>query len=427
MDNWTCDRIADNFGNEQVMLWSYGAREALDAKGKRLPKYLKLKSHRWFSGFSPAPALPASAPLPSKAPLRASYHWHPYTWFGGGSGDDPDPRLRWHQNEPLATKRAQRRIKASYDLPKNLLPPSPVNSQSFKERIEFFLGPPASGADLHVDSVCEPILSVQVCGSKRWWLLPMPPYNHSSRTSAADFWRRQEYRPSIWELELNAGDALLFPTGMAHHTEAVGDGCSVSASLQFRHPFAVRFIRDFAARLMFSKENSFCFVEVWSVFLTGYFRGFVRMQKAVQSRARKHAEQTDLADFILAEASAMFSAIDVDSGGSVSLGEITQHLRAEVQAMQRLDDELVEFDVQLEAEDWMACHDLNSSGEVAQADYVRTMMELGNLYVRSQAEGACDEGCDTPLPKAKRQKAQPVDAYPGAAFDKRKRWEHDEL
>jgi len=188
--------------------------------------------------------------------------------------------------------RLQRRIRDAYSFPERLLPNSMTNVRSFGERIEFFLGPPGSGADLHVDSICEPILSVQIQGRKKWWLLPMPPYEISTRESAKDFWR--QFPPNVssklpsafWELDIGPGEALLFPAGVAHHTKVVGDVCSVSASLQFRHPFGVQFVRDFAQRLVFSKENSFCFVEVWSVFLTGYYRGLVRFHKAVRRRLR---------------------------------------------------------------------------------------------------------------------------------------------
>eukprot|EP00928_Gymnodinium_smaydae_P045351 TRINITY_DN30245_c0_g1_i1.p1 TRINITY_DN30245_c0_g1~~TRINITY_DN30245_c0_g1_i1.p1 ORF type:complete len:537 (-),score=55.44 TRINITY_DN30245_c0_g1_i1:160-1770(-) len=435
MADWTCDSIARDFGDEQVMLWDYGEGKFSDAKGKRLPKYMKLKTRQWFAGYdaSPPPRVGASR-LPER-PVRPSYHWHPYTWFGGGSADDKDPSLRWHQNEPLATRASQERIKESYLFPQHLLPNSATNTRSFKDRIELFLGPPGSGADLHVDSVCEPILSVQICGHKHWWLAPMPPYNHSQREHTKQFWRTQASQgqsPPMWEVEVGPGDALLFPTGVAHHTEATGDGCSVSVSLQFRHPFAVQFIRDFASRLMFSAENSFCFVEVWSMFLTGYYRGFVRLQKAVQRKAKKRSLADDaVLAFVDSEIAAMFAAIDRDGGGDVSLREIKSHIQNEVQAMQQVDEELVEFDVEHEAEDWMACHDLDEDAKVSRSEYTQTLRELGSLYVRAQAEGACDEGCDTPLPATKNTKARrkhPVDAYPGAQFDRwQKRWGHTEL
>lgn len=441
MANWTCESIADDFGEETVMRWGYGEREpqhseAVDAK--RSPKYIKLKNRGWFSGWPAAPPPASRLELPGP-PLRPSYHWHPYTWYGG-SADEKEPSLRMHGNEPLASKAAQHRIKEAYSLHEHLFPRSNMNTRAFKERIEFFLGPPASGADLHIDNICEPILSVQVCGRKRWWLLAMPPYTATMRGSAKDFWRRaapsatsnQSSNGSssvVWEFDVAPGEALLFPPGFLHHTEAVGDGCSVSTSLQFRHPFAVRYIRDFAERLLFSKENSFCFVEVWSVFLTGYFRGLVRLQKAVQRRARANTGDADAVAvaFVEAEVSEMFRAIDADGSGAASRAEIARHLSAEERAMRLVDSELVEFDAELEATDWMSCHDLDEDGDVAWEEYRSTLLRIGEAFAQAQAEGACDEGCDTPLPKpGSRRPPRPVDeSYPGAPFDRKQtRWGH---
>jgi len=123
----------------------------------------------------------------------------------------------------------------------------------------------------------------------------------------------------------------------------------------------------------------------------------------------------------------MFRGIDTNDDGGVSFAEIKRHLADEELAMRHVDEELVEFDVPFEAEDWMACQDLDEDGVVLREEYLKTVVWLGNLFVQAQSEGACDEGCDTPLELARRQKA-PVDLYPGAAFDgKRKLWRHSEL
>ena len=76
-------------------------------------------------------------------------------------------------------------------------------------------------------------------------------------------------------------------------------------------------------------------------------------------------------------------------------------------------------------------HDLDDDGRVQLEGYVQTLTKLGDHFVQAQAEGACDEGCDTRLPAKKsskrdaKERRHPVDAYPGARFDRvRKRWGH---
>jgi len=259
----------------------------------------------------------------------------------------------------------------------------------------------------------------------------MPPYQSVTRRAAKDVLRRLEHKHgdlnlTIWEFEVGPGNALLFPPGFLHHTEAVGEGCSVSASLQFRHPFGVQYVRDYADRLLFSRENSFCFAEVWSVFLTGYFRGFARLQKQIRRRALAMPKKdAGVATIISGEVGRMFSAMDSDASGLITAAEIMSHLQAESAAMVAMDPELVEFDTDLEAEDWMACHDLDSDGVVSYEEYTKTLGRIAGFYVQAQAEGACDEGCDTPIKRAG-AKPEPVDeTYPGAAFDRKQpHWNH---
>ena len=98
--------------------------------------------------------------------------------------------------------------------------------------------------------------------------------------------------------------------------------------------------------------------------------------------------------------------------------------------MNQVDEELVEFDVALEAEDWMACHDLDDSGDVTRAEYTGTLERIGRYYVQAQAEGACDEGCDTDIATVTgKPRKHPTEFYPGAGYDEHrgKRWGHNEL
>ena len=88
-----------------------------------------------------------------------------------------------------------------------------------------------------------------------------------------------------------------------------------------------------SAWLLFSRENSFCFVEVWSVFLTGYFRGFVRLQQGVMRRLGKRprrAQAPELSTAVSAEIADMFKGIDVEGKGAVSRVDVARHLHADI-------------------------------------------------------------------------------------------------
>merc|ERR1712032_1178265 len=102
-----------------------------------------------------------------------------------------------------------------------------------------------------------------------------------------------------------------------------------------------------------------------------------------------------------------------DNNGNVSQSEILTHLRAEAEAIRRFDEEALEFDAESEAADWTVCHDLDESGEVSREEYTATLSKIGGAYAQAQAEGACDEGCDTPIKRAGHPKQKhPVDLFP---------------
>ena len=95
------------------------------------------------------------------------------------------------------------------------------------------------------------------------------------------------------------GEAVFFPTSWLHETRNLNgtdssssgsglDGCSLSLSLQWRYPFPVGFIRDFAPRLVRAKETHFCF-EHWAPFITGDVDGIRRRARRVLEAVRSAA------------------------------------------------------------------------------------------------------------------------------------------
>ena len=208
------------------------------------------------------------------------------------------------------------------------------------------------------------------------------------------------------------GEAVFFPTSWLHETRNLNgtdssssgsglDGCSLSLSLQWRYPFPVGFIRDFAPRLVRAKETHFCF-EHWAPFITGDVDGVRRLafpvlsaDASAQPAARRALRRT---------IRTQFSAMDGDGDGFVTLSEKTAHFervwRTEMQA-----GALVEFEPSYEAADWLAFHDEkveasqamsdaevggDGDGRGSLAEWERSITHLVDEYVRARRQGAVD-------------------------------------
>ena len=214
------------------MAWNYNPRHSNGGK-----QYYKLKEDWRGTVQNMEPMRTAD----KKSPKSVSFHWYPIQQ--GAEELDGQERDDGYTNT-LASPAARRKIKSSFQLP-YFVEDNASNREFCKNRIEFFLSMPGSGAALHADSVCEPIFSVQIAGSKQWRLGPVPPYKSVTHRKAPEEFAKVGTWTAIWDDVLKPGEALFFPPSMLHETRSATNECSVAASLQIRYPFASEFIRDF--------------------------------------------------------------------------------------------------------------------------------------------------------------------------------------
>jgi len=372
MRNWTCDTIQRDFGEEKIMAWNYNPQA-----GKPGKQYYKLKED-WRGA---AMDLGGMRTADKKSPKQVSFHWYPIQQ--GAEEFDDNNGYDDGYTSTLASAKSRRKIKASWKLP-YFVKDNPMNLEFCKNRIEFFLSMPGSGAALHADSVCEPIFSVQLAGSKQWRLGPVPPFTDVTHMKAADEFGRLGKWTAVWDTMLHPGEALFFPPSMLHETLAASEGCAVAASLQIRYPFAVGFIRDLGERLVHSNECAFCF-EHWAPFIIGHKDGVREVYRRVVKNGGKESA-------IKGVLRGLFDAIDANGDGLVTRKEKTRHFVAEI----RQHRGMVEYEADPEAEDWVAYNDRDQDGQVSWEEYSAVHAPLIAWYKRAveSTHGTCDEdGC----------------------------------
>lgn len=454
MRDWDCESVRRDFGDEEMHLWnaySGGGQPAVvrlsdpwqqwlfPQEGTRSVRDAEEQTQEEVEGS----CADTNETATSAAPSALSFHWYP---LNGGAGAWPD--------DPVfgSSPRSIRRLQESYDLPSFLPQKSKLNQRFCKDRMEVFFGMPGAGAKLHADSVCEPIFSVQLSGRKRWRLSPLPPYRRAMRTEANNY---IDKRPEgAWEptydFILEPGEAVFFPTSWMHETRNVApttaagheepaagryhqsgsaaaaavrrdggssesgedrmDGCSLSLSLQWRYPFPVGFIRDFAPRLLRAKETHFCF-EHWAPFITGDVDGVRRLafplMQAVSSGSQR--KQLDAERWLLRRIREQFVRMDADADGFVTMKEKASDL-AEIRRAEKGAGALVEFEPHFEAADWISFHDEprppvsvrgrpdeasvwfggDGDGRVSQQEWEAGISRLVHEYAVARQQGAID-------------------------------------
>jgi len=279
----------------------------------------------------------------------------------------------------LASPKSRRKIKAAFQLP-YFVEDTVMNREFCKNRIEFFLSMPGSGAALHTDSVCEPIFSVQLSGAKQWRLSPIPAFIDPTHQKAADEFGRFGTWGAIWDDVVQPGEALFFPPSMLHETRSASEGCAISASLQIRYPFAAGFIRDFARRLVNSNECAFCF-EHWAPFVIGHKDGVREIYRRVAKRGSIPDVLQDL-----------FNDIDANRDGMIDKKEKEKHFEWEI----RKHRGQVEYTAREESLDFIAYNDLDKDGQVSYEEYAKLHEPLSKWYREAldSPHGSCDEdGC----------------------------------
>ena len=451
MRDWDCESVRQDFGDEEMHLWNaYGDSSQPAVVRLSDPWQQWLFPQEGSRGAGAGESLAqgrvegsSSGANETAAPSALSFHWYP---LNGGAGASPD--------DPVfgSSPHSIRKLQAAYELPSFLPQQSRLNQRFCKDRMEVFFGVPGAGAKLHADSVCEPIFSVQLSGRKRWRLSPLPPYRRAMPASASDYidTRPEGAWQPTYDFILEPGEAVFFPTSWLHETrnlppttgggnqesaaesrqtgrtaagdegdgaqacsgsgEACGNGCSLSLSLQWRYPFPVGFIRDFAPRLLRAQETHFCF-QHWAPFITGDVDGVRRLALPVlQAAAGGERLQREAERSMRRRIRQQFARMDVDGDGFVSQAEKAADLQQIRRAEQKA-GALVEFEPDFEAADWISFHDEprpaaeggsppdeasvwfaggDGDGHVSQQEWEEGITRLVLEYVVARQQGSVD-------------------------------------
>lgn len=405
MRDWDCESVRRDFGDEEMHLWNaYGdnTQPAVVRLSDPWQQWLFPQEESRGAGVGESQARDKADANETAAPSALSFHWYP---LNGGAGAWPGDPVFGSSPESI------RKLQAAYDLPSFLPQKSRLNQRFCKDRMEVFFGMPRAGAKLHADAVCEPIFSVQLSGRKRWRLSPLPPYRRAMPAATNDYISQRpegEWEPT-YDFVLEPGEAVFFPTSWLHETrnvplttkdgdvesaaagrqagraaggaegdgdlagaaaagaaagtdvkgsgESHGDGCSLSLSLQWRYPFPVGFIRDFAPRLLRAQETHFCF-EHWAPFITGDVDGVRRLAFPVLEAASTGSQRKlhDAERAMRRRIRDQFVRMDADGDGFVTKKEKAADLK-EIRLVEQDAGALVEFEPGFEAADWVFFHD----------------------------------------------------------------------
>lgn len=132
----------------------------------------------------------------------------------------------------------------------------PANEEYLRRTPEFWFafGGCSGGAKAHVDQHTESTMSLQLSGRKRWRVAPIAPRaaQHVMKLyQDGQIYGRDEQRTwnILADVVLEPGDAIVFPPGFIHQTDAVGSTCAASVTWQFNQPAPTTFWRHFLPRL----------------------------------------------------------------------------------------------------------------------------------------------------------------------------------
>ena len=217
----------------------------------------------------------------------------------------PHPARR----EPGVLSRIRRLTRMPY-----FLPHGATNFRNIMASPEMWLSAAEAGAKAHADEHCEATMSVQLSGTKRWRIGPMPPITH------ANFTTRRSLSDGVltmtspaWEpayvFDLHAGEGVFFPPGYVHETTNVGGTCAASITYQYDAPPATGYIRSMLERIAVTEEMAECWTK-WA--------GYATARLPTMDMSREDLPATP-------------AAIDTDHDGALS----TPELRAWLEGLAR--------------------------------------------------------------------------------------------
>jgi mannose-6-phosphate isomerase-like protein (cupin superfamily) len=209
MLNWTCESMSQEFGGKSKdgrdakMFMSYAN---LDGSGQTPTE---IGDTEWMEKQHHTDR---TADPEDSGPKFAPFYW------GIKDGEDDPSGLK---------AKIQKHTQLPY-----FMRDVPSNSGLVNNSCEFWFNRPGAGAKAHVDSHCQSTMTVQLSGSRKWYIGPPPPVSVLSTAPAIYDGHLSRHWKPLYEVPMNPGDGLFIPSGTVHQTHNTGGTCSASVTFQ---------------------------------------------------------------------------------------------------------------------------------------------------------------------------------------------------
>jgi len=259
------------------------------------------------------------------APATAPYYWG----IKDIQYDDAHTSPTWKQS---MLKRVQKSVRVPDFM-------APENLRNFHSTPEFWLSPSGAGAKAHMDSHVQATMSIQLGGTKRWRMAPLgqrrAPHLGMIYQDGYVYDKFESKWEPFFNITLRKGEALFFPPGVIHETQA--NECSTSVTFQFSSPWSARWYRRFFPRVRRTPDihESWPLIRSWATLGS-------RSQKLKSGMPYQQAK---------AKAPELFKKLDGDRDDILKFAEIRSSLGEDV------------------AGGALAWHDLNEDGQVSADEF----------------------------------------------------------
>ncbi|CAE7282402.1 yjiC [Symbiodinium natans] len=267
----------------------------------RPEKFISLGSKAWFSEDRRQAGAKKKKSKEAQQQTTAPYVWHVKD---GGHEAPPDVRAA-----------VQRAWQPPYFVR------GATNLREANESAEFWFHRRNGSVLAHADTYCIPAVSLQLTGRKHWRLMPHPHVNVSRRAPDSHdggIYRTKLWDP-LWEATVEQGEAIVFFPNLFHETRVPEDGnpeCTVATTFQLQLPVPARYFRAFLPTHAMSHlyYEGHC-LDLWHSFAT--------------LKAPKAVDATESREVIESQHAQLFSELDVDGDGFLSLVELKDYLAAQ--------------------------------------------------------------------------------------------------
>lgn len=298
----------------------------------------------------------------------------PYVWHVKDGGHEAPPEVR---------AAVQRAWQAPYFVR------GATNLREANESVEFWFARRRGAVLAHADTYCIPAISLQIRGTKRWRLMPPPPF-----ASLLDRYEAHDgglYGTGLWrpayEATIREGEAVIFFPNIFHETFVPEDNpeCTVAATFQLQLPVPVGYIRAFLPTHAMSH-----------LFYEGHCKDLWHSYATLRPPSAVKATRND--STVAAQVAQVLAAADSDGDGRLTETELESHLAREEPPWPRwflTEDYFYDFRPAAEeravmsrellrnrATDTLAYHDVNGDGLVSGAELLASLRQWHAVQLR---------------------------------------------